>query len=56
VARLTQLKQRDAENAGQKNFEIKQRKAEDNRKKPVSLKTRYLFLVEIEEGLCQRQK
>jgi len=51
-----QLEQSDAENAGQQNFEEKQRKAEDNRNKPVSLKTRYLFLVEIVKRLCQRQR
>jgi hypothetical protein len=56
VVHPTQLKQSDAGNAGQQNFEEKQRKAEGNRNKPVSLKTRYLFLVEIVKRLCQRQR
>jgi hypothetical protein len=56
VAHPTQLKQSGAGNAGQQNFEEKQKKAEDNRNKPVSLKTRHLFLVEIVKKLCQKQR
>jgi methylmalonyl-CoA mutase N-terminal domain/subunit len=56
VVHPTQQKQSDADIVGQRNYEEKQKKAEGNRIKPVSLKTRYLFLVETVKRLCQKQK
>jgi hypothetical protein len=41
VVHPTQQKQSDADIVGQRNYEEKQKKAEGNRIKPVSLKTRY---------------